>query len=78
MAKIVTDYDIGLVVKNWSRQELAKSLNSIDHDKLRDFRDNLKIPSAVLSSSEMKRRFLEICESATQEVAKTRGGGVEK
>ena len=75
MAKIVTDYDIGLVVKNWSRQELAKSLNSIDHDKLRDFRANLKIPRAVLSSSEMKRRFLEICESATQEVAKTRGGG---
>jgi glycosyltransferase involved in cell wall biosynthesis len=72
MAKIVKDYNIGLVVENWSRKELAKTLNAINHEKLRDFRGNLQNSNGAFSINEMKRRFLEICDSARQEGSKAR------
>lgn len=72
MAKIVIEHDIGLVVDGWSHLDLAKAINSINRDKLRDFRKNSIKASGILRSSEMKRRFLNICDSAHQEAVENR------
>jgi glycosyltransferase involved in cell wall biosynthesis len=72
MAKIVTEYDIGLVVDGWSHRDLAKEINSINRDNIGEFRENLKKARGILRSAEMKRRFLDVCHSAHQEAVKSR------
>lgn len=73
MAKIVTEHDIGIVVEGWSHEDLAMTINSINQDKLGGYRKNLIKASGILRSSEMKRRFLDICDAAHQEAVESRG-----
>ena len=62
MARLVKQYDLGIIAKDFSPQEMAKSLNSLSKEQILQYKENVNKAAEILNAEKEGEKLLKILE----------------
>ena len=62
MARLVKQYDLGIIAKDFSPQEMAKSLNSLSKEQILQYKENANKTAKILNAEKEGEKLLGILE----------------
>jgi hypothetical protein len=67
MARIVNEYDLGVVAENFTPEALAERLRNLDQNKINYYKLQSHRAARLLSAEENKKLLLHLVEQVLQE-----------
>ena len=66
MARLVRQYNLGIIVKDFSPQEMAKSLNSLSKEQILQYKENVNKAAKILNAEKEGEKLLKILEEVLE------------
>ena len=66
MARLVKQYDLGIIAKDFSPQEMAKSLNSLSKEQILQYKENANKTAKILNAEKEGEKLLNIIEEVLE------------
>ena len=66
MARLVKQYDLGIIAKDFSPQEMAKSLNSLSKEQILQYKENVNKAAEILNAEKEGEKLLKILEEVLE------------
>ena len=66
MARLVRQYNLGIIAKDFSPQEMAKSLNSLSKEQILQYKENVNKAAKILNAEKEGEKLLKILEEVLE------------
>ena len=66
MARLVRQYNLGIIAKDFSPQEMAKSLNSLSKEQILQYKENVNKAAKILNAEKEGEKLLNIIEEVLE------------
>ena len=66
MARLVRQYNLGIIAKDFSPQEMAKSLNSLSKEQILQYKENANKTAKILNAEKEGEKLLNIIEEVLE------------
>ncbi|WP_416861287.1 glycosyltransferase [Helicobacter ganmani] len=66
MARLVQEYNLGIIAKDFSAKEMAKSLNALTKEQILQYKENANQTAKILNAEKEGEKLLKILEEITQ------------
>ena len=66
MARLVRQYNLGIIAKDFSPQEMAKSLNSLSKGQILQYKENVNKAAKILNAEKEGEKLLKILEEVLE------------
>ena len=64
MARLVQEYNLGIIAKDFSPQEMAKSLNALTKEQILQYKENANKAAKILNAEKEGEKLFKILEEA--------------
>ena len=66
MARLVKQYDLGIIAKDFSAKEMAKSLNALTKEQILQYKENANQTAKILNAEKEGEKLLKILEEVLE------------
>ena len=66
MARLVKQYNLGIIAKDFSPQEMAKSLNALTKEQILQYKENANKTAKILNAEKEGEKLLKILEEVLE------------